>query len=249
MTATTLAAPATQTVPTWRRALHLVPVNLSGRAFLAGYAVLGTAVAMFLTNYISPLFEDASDNSIISLGSTLLAAPVLAAALIPARNYARTLNLGASRADFYVGTLLTVGVLSLGAGVVAQILHHTLDAWMAGQVESVMGVAEAMGHYDVPALGWLATATTVAVMALMVQAVVLVQTRWATRPSVLVPIDVALVAALVVTLVVPPLRSGLRSVFWWTMSGPNPFVQIPLGLAAAAALALLGWVLLRRRTY
>ncbi|MCL2090310.1 MAG: hypothetical protein FWH11_03645 [Micrococcales bacterium] len=250
MTAPTLAAPRETVSTTWRRALRLVSLNLSGRTFLAGYATLGIVTAMMAASYVTPLFEDASDNVIVSLGSALWAWPLLAAVLVPARNYARTLHLGARPGDFYRGALLTVGVFSLGVGVATTGLHYTLDAVTLHHVEDIAGISEAMGHFDhLPALAWLATATAVLVMALIAQTVVLVQTRWAARPGLLVTVDAVLVAALVVTLSVAPLRHGLHTVLWWTMSGPNPLVQVPLGLAAAAGLALLGWVLLRRRTY
>lgn len=251
MTAPPLAAPARGTVSTWRRALRLVPLNLSGGTFLAGYATLGIGTAMMAVNYLILPFEgDPSNNAILSLGSALWAWPVLAAVLVSARNYSRTLNLGARPGDFYLGTLLTVGIFSLGVGVVTTVLHYTLDAWALRHVEGIGGISEGMGHFDhAPAFAWLSTATAVLVMALIAQTVVLVQTRWASRPWVLVTIDAALVAVLVVLLSVGWLFRGLHSVFWWTMSGPSPFVQIPVGLVAAAALALLGWVLLRRRTY
>ncbi|MCL2423868.1 MAG: hypothetical protein FWD11_08275, partial [Micrococcales bacterium] len=233
---------------TWRKALRLVPLNLSGRIFRGGYAALGVFVGMFVVNYVLVLADAApvitmevdgvvTDKPALipALGTALWTVPVLAAILIPARHYVRTLNLGASRGDFYRGTVLTVVGLSLGAGVVAQALHYTLDA-VVGDRADVVGVNEAMGHYSrVPALGWLATAVAVLVMALIVQTVVLVQARWANRLVVLVPIDAVLATALVVTLFTSTLRHGLGRFLWWTMVGPSPFVQIPIGLATATA--------------
>ncbi len=251
MSAPTLTAPTHETSTTWHRAWRLVRLNLSGRTFLAGYATLGIVTALMAANYLILPFEgDPSNNVILSLGCALWAWPVLAAVLVSTRSYSRTLNLGARPADFYLGSLLTVGVFSLGVGVGTTVLHYTLDAATLRYVEAIDGISEAMGHFDhVPALAWLATATAVLVMALIAQTVALVQARWATSPGTLVAIDAGLVAALVVMLAVPTLRQGLHSVLWWTMSGARPFVQVPVGLAAAAALAMLGWVLLRRRTY
>ena len=64
----------------------------------------------------------------------------------------------------------------------------------------------------------------------------------------LVKVDVAILAVLIVVVLVPVLREALGSVAWVTMAAPV-FVQVPAGLVAAAGLGWLNWVLLRGRTY
>jgi hypothetical protein len=69
------------------------------------YSIVGFIVISFLVNFIIALFVDSSDNTQVSPANMLVIFLIFVGIVIPVSSFRRMMNLGATRKEYYIGSM------------------------------------------------------------------------------------------------------------------------------------------------
>lgn len=180
---------------------------------------------------------DVADTMSLGIGNFLYALPLLAALLIPARNFRRLINLGGKRSDFFLGSLCTYGLLAVGVSLANMLIYYAFEQPMihAGNVAVFLNLIDVWG--------WSAHGAVVAFLqqfAFLFFAMVFFHTlallhEWWVGWVV----DGAIIAIISVFTPIEPLRNAEYVFFRAILFQPNAFLQIFTCLALASVIYAL----------
>lgn len=206
------------------------------RELLGCRAAFFTAVAVMLL-----ATTDADASVALSRGNYALIAAVMAPFFVALRDWPRLLCLGASKRDYFAGSLLCYGAIA-GLVSLANTLVRLLVDPLAGR--PVVNLMELCGWWgNGPFLAFLQQAAFLLCTMLFLHALLFVQGRFSGWAA-----DAALAAVLGVFLPIAPLRGMIARFFGLVMMNAHAVSQLAACLALCVAFALAGLSALRRWT-
>lgn len=157
-------------------------------------------------------------------------------------DFAKLMHLGASKKAYYLGCLISYGVLALGISLVNTLIHLVIDPLYPAQtVINLMDVCRWTEN------GIFAAALQQMFFLLLVMVFLHVllsmQTHWYGWLT-----DVVLVAIVCVFTPIAPLRAILAGFFQVVMRNGNAVLHIGVCLLLSAALSFVGLAVLKRKT-
>ncbi|MDR1265444.1 MAG: hypothetical protein LBK42_07740 [Propionibacteriaceae bacterium] len=223
--------------------------RLNLRNLGVAYLVTALVVALMLGQTVTKLVisldgGDMSQQLETSGGNFFWLLPLLAAILVPARNYQRTISLGAKRTSFWWGALLVQALLAAAVALINTVVYYAFDLPLArsGRFDGVVNLVEVFGWADHGPLAVFGQqAAFLFLAAVLVQALTLAQGKWYGYAA-----DVALVAIISVFTPIAGLRAALGWFFHQILfAGPWPQLAACL-LLAALCHWLSRWLLARK---
>jgi hypothetical protein len=208
------------------------------------YVIAGVTAGLLLVNIIVYVIlalngVDTSDQGFISCGNAFWLLPVLAGIFIPAKNFRRTINLGAKRGNFFWGSLECYAVLSTAASFANVFIYYAIDMYIkkTGYFDrnffaGIINLAEVFGwtrHGVIAA--FLQQFAFLFLFAVFTHTLTAMQDKWYGWLT-----DVLLIAIISVFTPIAPLRSALVWFFTLILTHPNAFLQIFACLILAIAI-------------
>ena len=222
--------------------------KLNLKNIMAAYVITAIALVGQSTTYILNVFMypqwDMSHNVSVSLSWSLWLLPVLAACIIPVRNFRRIINLGGKRDNFFWGSLETYAILAMGASLGVTILHYALDIPYVGlgKYGSMWTPANVFGWANHGILAEIYQQFAFLLLfACFVHTLAATQDKWYGWVA-----DVLLVAIISVFPAVAALRPALTG-FFGLILFERPLVQIPACMVLALAIYALNWPVFSRK--
>ena len=213
------------------------------------YIITAITLVGMSSNYIIDVFlarsMDLSGNVGISGAWTFWMLPVLAAVLVPSRNFKRTMNLGGKRDSFFWGSLMVYAVLAGAVSLVALIVNYAVDAPFVNS-GTYGGMFTAPGVF-----GWDAHGGAVAffrqfaflfLFSAVVHTLTAMQDKWYVWVA-----DVLIIAVISVFTPIAPLRAALVRFFNLILFHPNSFVHIAACLIIALGVYSFNRLILARK--
>jgi hypothetical protein len=112
------------------KAFVIAEINL--RQIKAAYYITGTVFLFFLIITFPP------KDPLVSGGNALIILPVIAAILIPAKNFSKIINLGGKRRDFFKGAFLVYILFSFLVTLINLLIYYNADiSYPADYIEAV----------------------------------------------------------------------------------------------------------------
>jgi hypothetical protein len=215
----------------------------------SAYIVTAIVLVGMLSNYVAWFFIyrnsgwDPSHNTNISIGWTLWLIPVLAAIIIPARNFRRTVNLGGKRDNFFWGSL-TIYALLAGTISIAVIVLDSVESFLVGNFNLGIVWTSAFvfgwGGYGIVAVFFQQFAFLFLFSA-FVHTLSAIQDKWYGWVA-----DVLVIAIISVFSPIAPLRAALVW-FFNAILFESPILQIPFCMLLALAIYALNKPILARK--
>jgi hypothetical protein len=186
---------------------------------------------------------DMSENSNISSAWMLWLLPILAAILIPTRNFRRTMNLGGKRDTFFWGSL-TIYALFAGIVSVAVIVLDSIESFVVAEMN--FGIlwtsANVFGWSDYGVISaFFQQFAFLFLVAAFVHTLAAMQDKWHGWVA-----DVLIIAIIAVFTPIAPLRAALAW-FFNLILFESPFLQIPICMLLAMAVFALNKPILARK--
>jgi len=204
-------------------------MNVKTAYFVAALLVLNIVVQFFVQYLMAVNGADMSHSSNVSGGMMLWIVPLLAATIIPARNFRRICNLGGRRNNFFWGTLIAYGMLALLVSLANVLVFYTIDRFLQNSGlfdQSLFG-----GVFNLLEIfGWTANGVIIAflrqaaflfLVASFVHTLVSIQDKWYGWVT-----DVVLIAIISVFTPIAPLRAVLVWFFNIILFHPNALLHI-----------------------
>ena len=200
-------------------------------------AYIATAIAtaamsiQYIIDLVFKLNGDSTENIGISFTWGLLLLPVLAAIIIPARNFRRTMNLGGKRGNFIYGCMMGYAALSFATALAGTIIDYTftqsvIDSGVYGGIWTPMSVFGWAAYGPVAAL--FQQFAFLLVASLLAHTLSAAQGRWYGFTA-----DIAIIAIICVFTPIENLRTLLAGFFYLIM-----FAAAPVQIAACLIIAL-----------
>lgn len=208
---------------------------------VAGVTALTMLVQTFIYIIIATTSGGSFDNSNLSVGNVLWLAPLLAAILIPAKNFRKIINLGGKRDNFVLGCLMIYVIFAAVGALANTLIYYSLDRFIQtsgffnkGVFGGVMNVAEIFGWTQNGAVVAFAQQFAFLFLALsVIHTLTAMQDKWYGWAT-----DVVIAAIIAVFTPIAALRPALLGFFNLIIFQSNAFLQIAacliLGLAVYA---------------
>lgn len=223
--------------------------KLNLRNIKAAYFVTGLLVALMVSQIVVNVVlavkgYNMENNTGVSLGWFLWMAVILAAILIPGRNFSRIVNLGGKRSSFFWGSLMTHTVLSGAASLVGTILYYSLDRMMftSGKFGYMLSAPDVFGwaaHGPIAVI--LQQFAFLLLFATFVHTLSAAQGKWYGYAA-----DIAIIAVISVFTPIAPLRAA-EAWFFRLILFSQPLLQIPACLVLAMAVYKLNGPIMARK--
>ncbi|GHT95581.1 hypothetical protein FACS1894141_4450 [Spirochaetia bacterium] len=184
--------------------LGMTLVNL--RNSKTAYTVGGILLLLSLADVITWAIIDPSGDNSLAVGNYLFLLPLFIAIFTPAQNFAKLLNLGGKRLDFFKSGILVYGIACAAVSLAALILYYSFDRAFA--IFSLYDVFGFMRHGPVAA--FFQMTAFLLLFCVMLHTLTLSQGRWYGWVA-----DIAIVAIISVFTPIAPLRAVL--VWFFTM--------------------------------
>ena len=157
-------------------------------------------------------------------------------------DFRKLMYLGASKKDFYLGSLMGYGILALLISLVNTGVHLLIDP--LNRAQRVVNLMDVCGWMENGALvAFLQQAVFLFLVMIFLHVLLSMQPHWYGWVT-----DAVLVAIICVFTPIAPLRGLLAGFFGVVMLNANAPVHIAVCLALSAALAAAGLAVLKRKT-
>lgn len=183
-----------------------------------------------------------SGETVLSNGNYTWLLAVLAPFFFVFYDFSRLMHLGASKRDYFLGSLISYGLLAFGISLLNTLIHLVIDpAYQAQTVINMMDVCR-WTENGLVAAGLQQMCFLFLVMVFL-HVLLSMQAHWYGWLT-----DAVLAAIICVFTPIAPLRSVLGQFFSLIMFNPNAVLHIGVCLLLSAALSFAGLAVLRRRT-
>lgn len=157
-------------------------------------------------------------------------------------DYTKLMHLGASKRDYFIGCLISYGVLALGISLINSLIHLLIDpVYPAQAVINLMDVCNWTGN-GIFIAGVQQMFFLLLVMVFL-HVLLSMQSHWYGWLT-----DAILVAIICIFTPIAPLRSILAGFFQIVMLNGNAVLHISICLLLSAALSFAGLLVLKRKT-
>lgn len=157
-------------------------------------------------------------------------------------DYTKLMHLGASKRDYFIGCLISYGVLALGISLINSLIHLLIDpVYPAQAVINLMDVCNWTGN-GIFIAGVQQMFFLLLVMVFL-HVLLSMQPHWYGWLT-----DAILVAIICIFTPIAPLRSILAGFFQIVMLNGNAVLHISICLLLSAALSFAGLLVLKRKT-
>lgn len=157
-------------------------------------------------------------------------------------DFSRLMHLGASKRDYFLGSLISYGLLAFGISLLNTLIHLVIDpAYPAQTVINMMDVCR-WTENGIVAAGLQQMCFLFLVMVFL-HVLLSMQPHWYGWLT-----DAVLAAIICVFTPIAPLRAVLGEFFGLIMFNPNAVLHIGVCLLLSAALSFAGLAVLRRKT-
>lgn len=183
-----------------------------------------------------------SGETVLSNGNYTWLLAVFAPFFFVFYDFSRLMHLGASKRDYFLGSLISYGLLAFGISLLNTLIHLVIDpAYQAQTVINMMDVCR-WTENGLVAAGLQQMCFLFLVMVFL-HVLLSMQTHWYGWLT-----DAVLAAIICVFTPIAPLRSVLGEFFSLIMFNPNAVLHIGVCLLLSAALSFAGLAVLRRKT-
>ncbi|MDR1066410.1 MAG: hypothetical protein LBL35_03105 [Clostridiales bacterium] len=227
-----------------KRVWAIAKLNLKN--IKAAYFVTGLFFVLMIVEIIVETIWalEGDDNTGISLGWYLWTTVMLAAVLIPARNFKRVANLGGKRDDFRRGGLAVYAILSGATAFASTIVYYALDRtiFQGGKYGHTLSAPDIFGWAAHGAIAaFFQQFAFLLLLAMFIHTLTSIQDKWYGWA-----VDIALVAIISVFTPIAPLRSVLAGFFRIILFSP-PSSQIAVCSTLVVALYALSKLIYARK--
>lgn len=210
--------------------------NIKSAYFTVGIVALTMLVQFIIQMVIAAVSGKVFDQSGLSVGCVLWLLPLMAAIIIPTKNFRRIVNLGGKRDHFIWGSLMVYAALALIISAVNTLIYYTFDSFIQSSgyfgADHMGGVMNAIEVFGWTANGGIAAFAQQFAFLLLVSAavhtLVAMQDKWYGWVT-----DVLLAAIISVFTPIAPLRAVLIGFFNLIIFQSNVFLQIAICLVLA----------------
>jgi len=186
----------------------------------------------------------------ISIGNFLWLLPLLAAIIIPTRNFRRILNLGGKRDNFLLGSLIVYVIIAAFISLGNVLINYTVDVLIerapfydTNMFGGVVNLVEVFRWVDNGAvIAFFRQFAFLFLLATFVHTLTAIQDKWYGWA-----VDVAIIAIISVFIPIAVLRSALVWFFNLIIFHQNAFLQIGACLAIGIAIYALNKPILARK--
>lgn len=183
-----------------------------------------------------------SGETVLSNGNYTWLLAVLAPFFFVFYDFSRLMHLGASKRDYFLGSLISYGLLAFGISLLNTLIHLVIDpAYQAQTVINMMDVCR-WTENGIFAAGVQQMCFLFLVMVFL-HVLLSMQPHWYGWLT-----DAVLAAIICVFTPIAPLRAVLGQFFGLIMFNPNAVLHIGVCLLLSAALSFAGLAVLRRKT-
>lgn len=183
-----------------------------------------------------------SGETVLSNGNYTWLLAVFAPFFFVFYDFSRLMHLGASKRDYFLGCLISYGLLAFGISLLSTLIHLVIDpAYQATTVINMMDVCR-WTENGIVAAGLQQMCFLFLVMVFL-HVLLSMQTHWYGWLT-----DAVLAAIICVFTPIAPLRAVLGEFFGLIMFNSNAVLHIGICLLLSAALSFAGLAVLRRKT-
>lgn len=183
-----------------------------------------------------------SGETVLSNGNYTWLLAVFAPFFFVFYDFSRLMHLGASKRDYFLGSLISYGLLAFGISLLNTLIHLVIDpAYQATTVINMMDVCRWTQNGLVVA--GLQQMCFLFLVMVFLHVLLSMQPHWYGWLT-----DAVLAAIICVFTPIAPLRSVLGEFFSLIMFNPNAVLHIGVCLLLSAALSFAGLAVLRRKT-
>lgn len=183
-----------------------------------------------------------SGETVLSNGNYTWLLAVFAPFFFVFYDFSRLMHLGASKRDYFLGSLISYGLLAFGISLLNTLIHLVIDpAYPAQAVINMMDVCR-WTENGIVAAGLQQMCFLFLVMVFL-HVLLSMQPHWYGWLT-----DAVLAAIICVFTPIAPLRAVLGQFFGLIMFNPNAVLHIGVCLLLSAALSFAGLAVLRRKT-
>ena len=183
-----------------------------------------------------------SGETVLSNGNYTWLLAVFAPFFFVFYDFSRLMHLGASKRDYFLGSLISYGLLAFGISLLNTLIHLVIDpAYPAQTVINMLDVCR-WTENGLVAAGVQQMCFLFLVMVFL-HVLLSMQPHWYGWLT-----DAVLAAIICVFTPIAPLRSVLGQFFGLIMFNPNAVLHIGVCLLLSAALSFAGLAVLRRKT-
>ena len=183
-----------------------------------------------------------SGETVLSNGNYTWLLAVFAPFFFVFYDFSRLMHLGASKRDYFLGCLISYGLLAFGISLLSTLIHLVIDpAYQATTVINMMDVCR-WTENGIVAAGLQQMCFLFLVMVFL-HVLLSMQTHWYGWLT-----DAVLAAIICVFTPIAPLRAVLGEFFGLIMFNSNAVLHIGTCLLLSAALSFAGLAVLRRKT-
>lgn len=183
-----------------------------------------------------------SDETVLSNGNYTWLLAVFAPFFFVFYDFSRLMHLGASKRDYFLGSLISYGLLAFGISLLNTLIHLVIDpAYPAQTVINMMDVCR-WTENGIVAAGLQQMCFLFLVMVFL-HVLLSMQPHWYGWLT-----DAVLAAIICVFTPIAPLRAVLGEFFSLIMFNPNAVLHIGVCLLLSAALSFAGLAVLRHKT-
>lgn len=183
-----------------------------------------------------------SGETVLSNGNYTWLLAVFAPFFFVFYDFSRLMHLGASKRDYFLGSLISYGLLAFGISLLSTLIHLVIDpAYQAKTVINMMDVCR-WTENGIVAAGLQQMCFLFLVMVFL-HVLLSMQPHWYGWLT-----DAVLAAIICIFTPIAPLRAVLGEFFSLIMFNPNAVLHIGICLLLSAALSFAGLAVLRRKT-
>lgn len=183
-----------------------------------------------------------SGETVLSNGNYTWLLAVFAPFFFVFYDFSRLMHLGASKRDYFLGSLISYGLLAFGISLLNTLIHLVIDpAYQAQTVINMMDVCRWTENGIVAAV--VQQMCFLFLVMVFLHVLLSMQPHWYGWLT-----DAVLAAIICVFTPIAPLRAVLGDFFSLIMFNPNAVLHIGVCLLLSAALSFAGLAVLRRKT-
>jgi len=214
--------------------------NIKAAYIWSGVLAFVSFTQMIIQYIIASSSGNIINNSTVSPGSYVFLLVLIAAIMIPASNFHRTINLGGRRSNFLWGSLVTYAILAVALSFINTISFFTFDQFIQqsgyfGFMGGVLSLVQVFGWAQNGfIIAFLQQAAFLFLMASFFHTFTAMQGKWYGWIT-----NVVIVAILAVFIPVPVLRPSLVWFFNMIIFHDTAFLQIAACILLAAAIYAL----------
>ena len=203
--------------------------------------LLASNTLSFMITAIVVLCATSSGDTVLSNGNYTWLLAVLAPFFIVFYDFPRLMYLGASKRDYFLGSLICYALLALGISLANTVIHLVIDP--AYQARTVINLMDVCGWTENGiAAAALQQLCFLLLVMLFLHVLLSMQAHWYGWLT-----DAVLTAVICISTPVAPLRSLLAGFFRVIMLNGSAPLHIGVCLLLSAALSLAGLAVLKRK--